>query len=150
MAGQDAPRAIVPSAVRRCHSRRRLRSPRSGAPAATDRLAPWRTAMQPGARQRPRPGAEIGDGKVSFEPPSRFHLFDHLRGATRQWKRDTDTERLGGLEVVLSRFVLELRVTRSPAFPKVTSQAARSIGLSMVLVASIACDAISGISESNE
>src|SRR5436309_15269120 len=38
---------------------------------------------------------------------------------------------------VLSRFVLELRVTRSPAFPKVTSQAARSIGLSMVLVASV-------------
>ena len=38
---------------------------------------------------------------------------------------------------VLSRFVLELRVTRSPAFRKVTSQAARSIGLSMVLVASV-------------
>src|SRR4029453_9718903 len=66
MAGQDAPTAIVLSAVRRCRSRRRLRSPRSGAPAALDRFPLMRCATWPGARQRPLLDAEIVCGEVSW------------------------------------------------------------------------------------
>ena len=41
---------------------------RSSAPAASDRLAPRRSAGQPGARQRPLPDAEIDGGEVSWRP----------------------------------------------------------------------------------
>src|SRR5262245_23055025 len=69
MTGRAAPIAIVPSFERGCRLRRRRESPRSGAPAVSDRSALAQCARSPAARQRPRPDAEIVDGEVSFEPP---------------------------------------------------------------------------------
>src|SRR5260370_10944111 len=47
---------------------------RSDAPAALDRPAPKQSTTRTAARQRPRPDAEIGDGKVSFlNPPLASH-----------------------------------------------------------------------------
>jgi ribosomal protein L27 len=37
--------------------------------------------------------------EVSFEPPSRFTSFKHLVGAAGQRQRDSDAERLGGLQI---------------------------------------------------
>src|SRR5262245_31014211 len=52
-----------------------------------------------GSAAAPRGQMEkISAGKFHFEPPSRFTSLDHLVGATRQRKRDSDAERLGGLE----------------------------------------------------
>src|SRR5262245_53700364 len=51
-------------------------SQRSCAPAASDRLAPKRSARRPAARQRPRPDAEKFGGEVSFEPPFPFRSLN--------------------------------------------------------------------------
>jgi hypothetical protein len=45
---------------------RRARTARSHAPAASDRLAPSRSAIRPAARRRPLPDAKIVYGEVSF------------------------------------------------------------------------------------
>jgi ABC-type uncharacterized transport system substrate-binding protein len=45
--------------------RRQARPARSGAPAASDRLAPAQLATRPAARQRPRPDARMCGGEVS-------------------------------------------------------------------------------------
>src|SRR5262245_63631870 len=68
---------------------------RSDAPAAPDRSAPKRSAKSPGARQRPRPDAEVYGGEVS----SSLTSFDHLVGKSKQPVRHVKAERLGGLEV---------------------------------------------------
>src|SRR6516162_1154545 len=64
IAGRDAPTTIVPSNARRCRTRRQRKPERPRAPAATDRLAPMRSARRPTTRQRLR-DARIGDGEVS-------------------------------------------------------------------------------------
>jgi hypothetical protein len=69
------------------------------APAAWDRLAPLRDATPPGARQRPRPDAEIVGGEVSFEPPSRFTSLDHLVGDQLELATDRKPKFLGGFEI---------------------------------------------------
>src|SRR5262249_24746601 len=83
MAGQDVPAAIVLSAARRCRSRHRLRNPRSGAPAATDRLALSPTAIPPAARPRPRSDAGlVYGGEVSFlNLPSHHSITSSARAS---------------------------------------------------------------------
>src|SRR5262249_60599379 len=72
MAGRAAPIAIVPSVERGCRLRRRRESPRSGAPAASDRLAPAQSATPSAARQRTlRDGENFGGGgSILTSPPT--------------------------------------------------------------------------------
>src|SRR5262249_15386467 len=66
---------------------------RSTVPAATDRLAPWRTARRSALRQRLRPDGEIVGGEVSFEPfLSRFTSLDHLVGEGQQRRWDVEAK----------------------------------------------------------
>src|SRR5215467_3314640 len=69
MAGRAVPTTIGPSDVRRYRFRLLRGQRRPSAPAATDRLAPARSATRSAARQRPRPDAEICDGEVSWPSP---------------------------------------------------------------------------------
>src|SRR5262249_516845 len=66
MAGPAALITIDRSSARRCRAGCQGQTPRSSAPAATDRLAPARCARAPAARQRLLPDAEIVGGEVSF------------------------------------------------------------------------------------
>ena len=103
---QAAPTAIDPSGARGCRPRCRRQSRRSGAPAASDRLAPVRRAIRPAARQRPLPDAEIDGAEVSWPVPLISDLRDSrcgciLRGmrtygirrdfaeSARAWRRRT-------------------------------------------------------------
>src|SRR5262249_4315902 len=82
MVDRAAPRAADPPSVRRCLFRRQGDIQRCSALAATDRLAPPRSATPPAARQRPRQHAEIAfGGEVSFEPPSHHSTTSSARAS---------------------------------------------------------------------
>src|SRR5262249_21200604 len=57
------------SAARKGRARCRARSRPRGAPAATGRPAPRRSARPPGRPRRPRPAAEIGGVAISWSAP---------------------------------------------------------------------------------
>src|SRR5262249_2374509 len=65
MTAQVAPTAIERSSARRCRVLRQRQSLRSSAPAASDRLAPRRSATEPAPRQHRLPDAENFGGEVS-------------------------------------------------------------------------------------
>src|ERR1700724_144997 len=58
MVVRDAATAIDRSGAQECRSDRRPQTRRSGAPAATDRLAPTPSSTVPATRQHPLPDAE--------------------------------------------------------------------------------------------
>src|SRR5215510_1652631 len=97
MAGRAAPIAIVPSVERGCRLRRRRESPRSGAPAVSDRSALVQCARLPGARQRLRPDAENFGGEVSFW--TSLTSFDHLVGRGLQHRWHGEAEQSGRLAI---------------------------------------------------
>src|SRR5215475_8307664 len=66
MAGLAVPRAIDRSDARGCRPRCRSPTRRRSVPAAPDRLAPKQSATLLAARQRPRPGARMCGGEVSW------------------------------------------------------------------------------------
>src|SRR6516225_9118695 len=68
MAGRAAPTATDRSGARGCRTRRRARSARSDAPAASGRLAPIQAVTPPAARQRPLTDGENLGGEVSWPP----------------------------------------------------------------------------------
>src|SRR5215470_7870907 len=74
MAGPSAPTATDPSGVRGCRLGRQRQRGRPCAPAASDKLAPKRSARRPGARQRPLPNAENFGGEVSFRTSLSLHI----------------------------------------------------------------------------
>src|SRR6266849_8143785 len=75
MVGPTFPTAIDPAGARRHRPSRPAGTGRSVAPAASDRFAPTPYARPPGARQHPRPDAEIVGGEVSLRslPLASFH-----------------------------------------------------------------------------
>src|SRR5262245_13688283 len=99
MVDRAALRAADPPGVRRCPFRRQGHMQRCSEAAATDRLAPMRSATRPAGRLHLRPNAENFGGEVSFEPPSRFTSIDHLVGDGEQPRWEAEAECLGGVEV---------------------------------------------------
>src|ERR1700719_5090615 len=65
MVDRAAPRAADPPSVRRCPIRRQGHIQRCSEAAATDRLAPSRSAKAPAPRQHPLSDAEIVGGEAS-------------------------------------------------------------------------------------
>src|SRR5262249_60776822 len=81
MAGPAALITIDRSSARRCRAGCQGQTPRSSAPAATDRLAPARCARAPAARQRLLPDAEIvGGGGLFLTSPFFPFIRSPLRG----------------------------------------------------------------------
>src|SRR5215831_4041729 len=92
IAAPFAPTAIDLSSAQTGQLCHRRRTPRRYAPAASDRLAPSRSATPPAARQRPLRDGENFGGKFHLEPP--FTSLDHLVGKREQLIRDLEAERL--------------------------------------------------------
>src|SRR6266436_3363554 len=67
MVDRVAPRAADPPSVRRYPFRRQGHIQRCSEATATDRPAPWRSAIAPAAQQRPLSDAEIVGGRVDEE-----------------------------------------------------------------------------------